>query len=129
MTTYTEKHREYYLKNKSRILSLRKEREEKWLQTPKGMFSVQKRKAKQRGISWQLSYDDWWNIWQESGKWDSRGVGGYVMCRYFDTGPYSMDNVRIDTFQNNSLENYQIMGVDGNGRFQKKSSTTGSSTI
>lgn len=120
MSTYTEKHREYYLKNKERILSLRKERESKWIRTPKGIFSVQKRKAKQRNIEWKLSFDEWWDLWQRSGKWNGRGVSGYVMCRNGDTGPYSIDNVRIDSFSSNSLENYQIIGVGSDGRFRKK---------
>lgn len=122
MSTYTEKHREYYLRNKSRILSLRKEREQSWLKTPKGMFSVQKRKAKQRGIIWELSFGEWWDVWEKSNKWNDRGIDGYVMCRYGDTGPYSLENVRIDTFKNNSFENYSIMGIDGKGRFKKKAS-------
>lgn len=120
MSTYTEKHRQYYIKNKTRILSLRKEREIRWMNTPKGIFSVQKRKAKQRRIEWCLSFDEWWDLWQQSGKWDLRGTDGYVMCRTGDTGPYSIDNVRIDSFSNNSLENYKIIGVDKMGRFQKK---------
>lgn len=123
MSTYTEKHREYYIKNRERILSLRKEREQLWINTPKGIFSAQKRKAKQRGIKWELSFDEWWKVWEESGKWNQRGVDGYAMCRNGDSGSYSMDNVRIDTFKNNSLENYLIMGIDGSGRFQKKSHT------
>jgi hypothetical protein len=120
MTTYTEKHREYYLKNRERIIAWQREKEKEWLKTPKGIFSVQKRKAKQRGIEWQLSFDQWWELWEKSGKWNERGVDGYAMCRYSDTGSYSVDNIRIDTFKNNSLENYEIMGIDNKGRFQKK---------
>lgn len=120
MSTYTEKHREYYIKNRERILSLRKERERLWINTPKGIFSVQKRKAKQRGIEWKLSFNEWWKVWEESGKWNQRGVDGYAMCRNGDSGSYSMDNVRIDTFKNNSLENYTIIGIDNKGRFKKK---------
>lgn len=120
MSTYTEKHKEYYIRNREKILSLQKIRGHVWMNTPKGIFSVQKRKAKQRGIEWKLSFDEWWKTWQESGKWDERGVNGYVMCRNGDSGPYSMDNVRIDTFKNNSLENYTMMGIDNKGRFKKK---------
>lgn len=120
MSTYTEKHREYYIKNRERILSLRKERERLWINTPKGIFSVQKRKAKQRGIEWKLSFNEWWKVWEESGKWNQRGVDGYAMCRNGDSGSYSMGNVRIDTFKNNSLENYTIIGIDNKGRFKKK---------
>ena len=109
MSTYSASHREYYLKNRERILSLRKEREQKWMATPKGQYSVQKRKAKQRKIEWQLSFDDWWNIWQESGKWNERGDcrGKYCMSRQGDVGPYSIENVYINEFGNNTREYHE----------------------
>lgn len=118
MSTYTEAHRAYYLANREKILAVRAERERKWLETPRGKFSVQKRKAKQRGIPWELTFEQWWSLWQDSGRWDERNQTGYVMCRTNDEGPYALDNVRIDTAGNNSLENYLLRGVDSLGRFQ-----------
>ncbi len=120
MTTYTQKHKEYYLKNRERILSLRAERERLWMLTPKGKFSVQKRKAKSRGIDWYLTFDQWWDIWEKSGQWDRRGdkAGQYCMSRFNDTGPYIENNVYINEFSNNTLESYQRLGVDEAGRFQ-----------
>lgn len=117
MSTYTSAHKEYYQRNRQRILSLRKEREEKWLATPKGKYSVQKRHAKQRKIPWELTFEQWWNIWQESGKWDERSETGYVMCRTNDFGPYGVGNVRIDTCVNNAKESYHLRGIDKQGRF------------
>lgn len=38
MTTYTEKHREYYLKNRERIIAWQREKEKEWLKTPKGVY-------------------------------------------------------------------------------------------
>lgn len=122
MSTYTEKHRAYYLANKERIKGLRLERERRWISTPEGKFSIQKRAARKRGIPWELTFEEWWRIWEESGKWDERGNLGdqYCMCRTNDVGPYRVGNVRIDTMAGNSYENYQIMGIDELGRYQRK---------
>ena len=124
MSTYTDKHREYYERNKARILSLRLERERKWIATPKGQFSIQKRKAKQRKIEWQLSFDEWWNIWQESGHWEERGAerGKYCMSRKNDIGPYAVGNVYINLFEMNNKEVYLRNGIDSLGRFQREKS-------
>ena len=121
MSTYTSKHREYYLKNRESILDKRREAEREWIVTPKGIYSVQKRKAKQRGIEWLFTFDEWWELWQASGKWEQRGPQGYVMCREGDTGPYSSANCRIDTCQNNAKENYSKLGIDKRGRFNAAS--------
>lgn len=122
MSTYTAKHREYYLKNKDKIKKTSKAFAQVWLLLPEGQYSVQKRKAKQRGIEWKLTFEEWWDIWQSSGKWYLRGdrKGTYCMCRNKDIGPYSKDNVRIDLFENNSKENYSLIGIDDLGRFKSK---------
>lgn len=53
--------------------------------------------AKQRGIPFLLSFAEWMEIWNQSGKWEQRGkcVGQYVMARHGDVGPYSEANVSI----------------------------------
>lgn len=66
-------------------------------------FIEQRRNAKTRGIGWELTFWQWWSIWQQSGHWHERGRGqGYVMCRLNDVGPYSEDNVFIATAADNS---------------------------
>jgi len=66
--------------------------------TPRGAFSGQKRNAKARGIGWELTFWQWWTIWQQSGHWEERGRGqGYMMCRYGDVGPYAVGNIYIAT--------------------------------
>lgn len=101
---------------------MRAERERKWMLTPKGKFSVQKRKAKQRGIPWELSFEQWWGIWEQSGKWDLRGdtSGMYCMSRREDTGPYSVTNVYINKFGENTKESYDRLGINACGRFNPK---------
>ena len=40
--------------------------------------------ARKRGISFLLTFDEWWKIWQDSGHWEERGTKGgqYVMARF-----------------------------------------------
>ena len=71
--------------------------------TPLGKFMQQRRQAKQREVAWELTYEEWWAIWQESGKWEQRGrkAGCFAMCRKGDVGPYRAGNVFIGTHANN----------------------------
>lgn len=53
--------------------------------------------AKQRGIPFELSLEEWKSTWIDSGKWTERGrgKGKYCMCRVADQGAYAVDNVYI----------------------------------
>lgn len=105
--------RRYYLENRDKFISLAVEREKELDKTPFGKFLKQKKKAKKRGIEWRLAFEDWCEIWQDSGHWAERGRGSnkYCMCRRGDVGPYSIDNVYIDTvFVNNSHQIYNDKG-------------------
>lgn len=103
-------------------MATRLEHKRKWRLRPQAAFSIQKTNAKARGIDWLLSFEEWWTIWHESGQWANRGTKSenYCMCREKDSGPYSKENVRIDTVINNKKENYILMG-NINGRFKRKS--------
>lgn len=71
--------------------------------TPKGRYRKQKEHAKRRGIGFKISFDEWWSVWQSSGKYElrGRGKGRYCMCRYNDSGAYEIGNVYIDEWTNN----------------------------
>jgi plasmid maintenance system antidote protein VapI len=71
--------------------------------TPTGAWARQRQTAMSRGLTWNLKLADWWNIWQESGKWDDRGrgKGKYVMCRFGDVGAYEIGNVYIAKCEHN----------------------------
>lgn len=76
------------------------------LKQMKKAYSRQMSNAKQRGIKWLFNFEEWYYMWESSGKWDQRGrkKHQYVMCRYNDEGPYSFYNTRIDTADNNNKE-------------------------
>jgi hypothetical protein len=62
-------------------------------------FYVQRTKAVSRGIRFLLTFEQWRDIWTESGHWHERGRGkaNYVMARKGHAGPYEVKNVRIIT--------------------------------
>ena len=69
-------------------------------------YATQKHAATARGIRWQLSFKDWIDVWESSGKFSMRGVGvgNYCMARNGDEGPYSIKNVQIQLCTINSRD-------------------------
>jgi hypothetical protein len=69
-------------------------------------YACHKSKAKHRNIEFYLTYDEWLDIWTESGKLQFRGVGKgkFVMSRYNDIGAYEKNNVFIQEFGKNVTE-------------------------
>lgn len=62
--------------------------------------------AKKRGVSFLLTYDEWFKIWSDSGHLHHRGPGAdqYCMARYEDQGPYAVGNVKIIQTKYNRAE-------------------------
>lgn len=120
MSTYTEKHKAYYEANKHKLKAALKSNQQIWLKTPKGIYSAQKRKATQRGIVWEFTFDSWLSKWNSSGKWKQRGdcTGKYCMSRRNDVGPYSVENTYINLFEENTKESYNRVGINPNGTFK-----------
>jgi hypothetical protein len=81
--------------------------------TPAYKFRQQRSSAKARGVDWLMTFEDWWGVWEASGKWHLRGHrdGQYVMGRHGDTGPYAVGNVSIIL----SNENHAIQRGHDNG--------------
>ena len=62
--------------------------------------------AKLRGVAWELTYKEWADIWDASGKSELRGSGKgkYCMARHGDAGPYAVSNVSIQLTTQNSFD-------------------------
>jgi hypothetical protein len=100
----------------------------KELRLPNFRFLQHRHNAVTRGVEFKLTFDEWWKVWQDSGRWEQRGagVGKYCMCRIGDVGPYSADNVFIGSFAQNTRDARKPknsglpIGVRkrNNGRFQ-----------
>lgn len=75
--------------------------------SPLDCYRMQRNNAKTRGVAWNFTFQEWWALWQESGKWAVRGRGhGYVMARYGDAGSYEPNNVYICTQAQNASDSY-----------------------
>ena len=63
----------------------------------------QKDNARKRGVTWEMTFEEWWEVWESSGVWEQRGCkrGQYCMSRKGDIGPYSKDNVFIQLHGSN----------------------------
>lgn len=67
-------------------------------------YASQKSHAKQRDITFNITFDEWYDWWQATGHYHERGRNKscYVMARYNDTGPYELGNIYCCTVQENT---------------------------
>ena len=67
-------------------------------------YKEQKKAAKRRGIEFKLTFEEWYEWWQQTGHYHERGMykGQYCMCRINDTGPYELGNIYCDLTSNNT---------------------------
>ena len=69
-------------------------------------FRTHKGGAAKRGIAFELTFEEWLNIWLDSGHLAERGThrGQYCMARFGDKGPYAVENIKIITCTENVKE-------------------------
>jgi hypothetical protein len=62
--------------------------------------------AKGRGIRFRMTFEEWCQIWNDSGHWHERGWrrGTYCMARFGDKGAYEVGNVKICLNEENRAE-------------------------
>ena len=82
------------------------ERLKLWWKSPRGCYHKHKFNAKHRGVPFLLTFEEWWSIWDTSGKWKQRGRGRgeYLMSRFGDIGAYEVGNVEIRLASENVAE-------------------------
>lgn len=72
-------------------------------ETPLRQFQIHRANAKQRGVEFKLTFEEWEQWWRESGHYHERGKkrGEYVMARKGDVGAYELGNIEcIPTGEN-----------------------------
>jgi hypothetical protein len=84
-------------------------------------FLHQRAQAKRRSVLFLLSFEQWWEIWQSSGKWEQRGIRSshYCMARFGDRGAYECDNVRICTVRENHQEYFDNLDAEARRRISE----------
>jgi hypothetical protein len=67
-------------------------------------YKVHRTNAKQRGVEFKLTFEEWLTWWQQTGHYHERGNkrGQYVMARKGDTGSYELGNIECIQAQVNS---------------------------
>lgn len=72
--------------------------------SPYRCYDQQRNHAVRRGVSFRITFWEWWCIWRDSGKWEDRGRSdsSFCMCRVGDEGPYEAGNVYIGSVIHNS---------------------------
>lgn len=91
--------------------------------------------AYNRGHEFLLTFEEWLEIWVDSGHLYERGCrrGQYVMARFGDQGPYDIDNVKIIPNSENMRERNLRVDVGSfvrgkvwitNGRINRRVSST-----
>ena len=72
-------------------------------------FQQHRASAKQRGIEFDLTFEEWWVIWEPHFGNRGRSTEQFQMCRTRDEGAYRAGNVRIDTARSNMAEREATM--------------------
>lgn len=83
-------------------------------------YNQHRNNALTRNIPFLLTFEEWWSLWEQSGKWEQRGWrrGQYCMARVGDMGSYEIGNVRICLAEDNRAErnsNYPMAGARNPG--------------
>jgi hypothetical protein len=73
-------------------------------------FRQQRSNAGNRGISWQLTFEEWRDWWLATGHVDERGrcTGQWVMARPFDSGPYALGNLQCLRAEDNVSQQNEL---------------------
>ena len=72
-----------------------------YLRSPWGQYKYQKYRAKQRGVGFKLSFEEWLEIWGYCLPYRGKKEDSLCMCRKGDTGNYEVGNVYIGSFKEN----------------------------
>lgn len=96
---------------------MRERRPEGWAQ-----FRAQRQRAKNRGIPFLFTFEEWWAWWQVDGRWANRGLhpGGFVMARRNDAGPYALGNVYCATVAENGAEMGRLLTAEQRARISEQ---------
>lgn len=76
---------------------------------PAGAYRLQRKNAKQRGVPFRFTFEQWWAEWEPY--WHLRGhrLDQYCMARIGDRGAYEVGNVKIITNRENRQEQAPTM--------------------
>lgn len=66
--------------------------------SPMNRYVEQRSNCKRKKGKWEFTFKTWWDLWVQSGKWEERGLGGYVLGRVGDAStPMGPKTCKITT--------------------------------
>ena len=74
------------------------------LKDPYRAFLSHRNGAKNRGIPFKMTFEEWWGEWKDRFHLRGNGSRQLCMCRYMDSGSYEVGNVSIKTNRENQQE-------------------------
>lgn len=75
------------------------------MDSPRVKYAKHRHNAAERGIEFDLTFDEWWAIWEPHFSRRGRTTAMPMqMCRTRDEGGYTLGNVRIATIKENAAE-------------------------
>lgn len=83
---------------------IRANAQQRGLSDPLKAFRRQQYAASARGIAFELTFAQWWELWEPHYHLRGTKSGQMVMARRGDTGPYAVGNVSIKTSRANVRE-------------------------
>lgn len=89
------------------LKAIQRSARESRLLDPLRAFTQHRSHAQARGIDFQMTFCEWWGVWED--KYALRGNGPDDLCmgRFGDMGPYAVGNVYITSNRQN-LRDYQV---------------------
>lgn len=83
--------------SREELAAIRESVRSRGLPDPYRAFASQANGAWLRGIGWELSFAQWWTIWEQYYHLRGTGKNGLCMGREGDEGPYAVGNVYLTT--------------------------------
>lgn len=93
-----------YTYNKAKLVDYYQQYSRAYHKSKYGKYVDQKNTAKQRGVEWRLTYEEWRSWWGKDFAKRGKGVGKLVMARHDDCGPYAIGNIYKATFSANCID-------------------------
>ena len=80
----------------------------RYSQSPRGRYVGQKIEAEQRGVTREITFDEWLAWWGDDLPKRGPGKDGLVMARYKDAGPYKIGNIYKATLSQNASDAHKF---------------------
>lgn len=93
--------------SREQLAKIREQANSRGLPDPYRACAAQANNARVRGIAWEMTFAQWWDIWEPYYHLRGKGTNGLCMARERDDGPYAVGNVYLTTNLGNLRDYHQ----------------------